>query len=435
MTRPIVAICGRQNVGKSTLFNRIVGERRTIVEDLPGTTRDRVYADTTWMGNSLTIIDTGGIEPRPGSDITRRVKDQVEIAIREADAIIFMVDVHDGVTISDIEIADMLRRSKKPVVLAVNKVDNPARENEALQFYELAIGDPIPISAYHAIATAELMDKLAELLPPSPPVEEVEMMKVAIVGRRNVGKSTLLNAILGEERAIVSETPGTTRDAIDTTFSLNGDSVLLIDTAGIRRSGRVERGIEKYSVLRALRAISRADVALLVIDAHEGLTAQDLHVAGYIKDAFKGMVLVVNKWDLVEEDMAHYITQIHRKLRFMPYVPIIYTSAIFGRGVTNILPVARDIYQERGRRIPTHEVNSLIRDAALSHPTPRVGKRRLVILYATQAETNPPTFVIFTNDPSLVHFSYERYLENKLRKAFGFKGTPLRLIFKGRGEQ
>ncbi len=437
MTKPIVAIVGRQNVGKSTLFNRIVGEDRAIVEDAPGTTRDRVYADTSWRGLPFTIVDTGGLEPDPSSDISQRVKEQVEVAIAEADAIIFLVDVVDGVTHTDHDIANMLRRTPKPVVLAANKADNPKREAEAVQFYELSIGDPIPISAYHGTGTGELLDRVTSLLPSPPPTEEVEeRIRVAIVGRRNVGKSTLLNAILGEERAIVSEIPGTTRDAIDTPLIFDNQPMLLIDTAGIRRRGRVEMGIEHYSVIRALRAISRADVALLVTDAtEEATTAQDMHIAGYIRQAFKGIVLVVNKWDLARErDVAQYTQMIRKKLCFMPYVPILFTSAKFGEGVDKVLPTAKKVFEERAKRLSTPQVNSVVSEAVVSHSPPTVAGRRLRILYATQAETSPPTFVFFVNDPKLVHFSYQRYLENKLRDAFGFAGTPLRLIFKSRRE-
>ncbi|MFQ5987921.1 MAG: ribosome biogenesis GTPase Der, partial [Dehalococcoidia bacterium] len=342
-----------------------------------------------------------------------------------------------GDTIMDKEIAEMLRRCDKPVMLAANKADNERRQSEALQFYELALGDPLPISAYHDIGIDELLDKVVDNLPFLPPEEELEMMKVAIVGRPNVGKSMLLNAILGQERAIVTDTPGTTRDAIDTIFEYNGDCMLLIDTAGIRRRGRIEGGIERYSVARALRAISRADVALLITEATEAITAQDAHIAGYIQQAFRGMVLVVNKWDLVEEvaDRGQYATEIEQKLKFMPYVPILFVSAKFGRGVENVLTAAREVFEERKKRVPTSLLNTVIRDAVAAHAPPSVGGKRLKILYATQAEKSPPTFVFFVNDASLMHFSYQRYLENRLRQSFGFQGTPLRLIFKRRGEE
>jgi len=437
MTKPIVAIVGRPNVGKSTLFNRLVGKRLAIIEDEPGTTRDRLYADIVWRENALTLVDTGGLLLTPDSDIAQRVKEQVEVAIAEADVIIFLVDVVDGVTHMDRDIAEMLRRSNKPVMLAVNKVDNERRRLDAAEFYELALGDPLPISAYHDIGVDELLDQVVERLPYIPPEEELEMMKVAIVGRPNVGKSTLLNAILHQERAIVAETPGTTRDAIDTVFEYNGERILLIDTAGIRRRGRIGSGIERYGAARALRAIARADVALLLTEATEPLTAQDAHIAGYIQQAFKGMVLVVNKWDLVEAvaDRDQYTWEIQRRLRFMPYVPIFYVSARLGKGVEDILKAAREIYEGRKKRVPTALLNSMVHDAVAAHAPPSVAGRKLKILYATQAEINPPTFVFFVNDPTLVHFSYRRYLENRLRQSFGFKGTPLRLIFKRRGEQ
>ncbi len=435
MTKPIVAIVGRPNVGKSTLFNRLVGKRLAIIEDEPGTTRDRLYTDIDWKGSSLTLIDTGGLVPVPPSELAQRVKEQVEVAIEEADAIIFLVDVLDGVTHMDKGIAELLRRCDKPVMLAANKADNEQRSYEAAQFYELALGDPLPISSYHDIGVAEFLDRVVESLPYFPPEEEPEMMKVAIVGRPNVGKSMLLNAILGKERAIVTETPGTTRDAIDTIFEHNSERMLLIDTAGIRRRGRVEGGIERYSVARALRAISRADVALLITEATEPVTAQDAHIAGYIQQACKGTVLVVNKWDLVEEmaDHGQYTREIRQRLKFMPYVPILYISAKFGQGIDGVLNAAREIFEETKKRVPTALLNSVVRDAVAAHAPPSRAGKKLKILYVTQAEVSPPTFVFSVNDPALLHFSYQRYLENALRRSFGFQGTPLRLIFKRRG--
>lgn len=437
MTKPIVAIVGRPNVGKSTVFNRLAGKRLAIIEDEPGTTRDRLYADIAWRESALTIVDTGGFLLAPDTDIAQRVKNQVEVAIDEADAIIFLVDVLDGVTHLDRDIAEMLRRCDKPVMLAANKADNERRSLDAAEFYKLALGDPLPVSAYHDIGIDELLDRVVASLPYIPPEEELEMMKVAIVGRPNVGKSTLLNAILHEERAIVTETPGTTRDAIDTVFEYDGERMLLIDTAGIRRRGRIEVGIERYGAARALRAIARADVALLLTEATEPVTAQDAHIAGYIQQAFKGMVLVVNKWDLVEEiaDRTQYSREIRRRLRFMPYTPILYVSASFGKGIEDVLRAAREIYEGRKKRIPTAQLNSLVRDAVAAHAPPSAAGKKLKMLYATQAETSPPTFIFFVNDPTLMHFSYRRYLENRLRQSFGFKGTPLRLIFKRRGEE
>jgi len=436
VNKPIVAIVGRQNVGKSTLLNRLAGKRVAIVEDLPGTTRDRVFADVSWQEVTFTLVDTGGLEPRPHSTIAQEVKEQVEIAIAEADAVIFLVDVKDGLTPSDLEIADRLRRSSKPILLVANKADNTKLEAGAVEFYELGLGEPLTISAYHGRGTAELLDKIIALLPaPSPTEAEAEVMKVAIVGRPNVGKSMLLNTLLGNERAIVDDIPGTTRDAIDTLFDFDGQGVLLIDTAGIRRRGRLGTGIEKYSVLRALRAIDRADVALLVLDATELVTAQDTHIAGYVQQAAKGIVLVVNKWDLVaDKNITEYNNHIRRQLKFMSYAAVLYISAKFGQGVDRIMPEVSRVYQERFKRLPTAAVNSVVQQAAMVHNLPRAGTKQLKILYATQAEVNPPTFVFFVNDANLIHFSYRRYLENKLRQSFGFAGTPLRLVFKTRGE-
>ena len=437
MTKPIVAIVGRPNVGKSTLFNRMVGKRLAIIEDEPGTTRDRLYADIAWEGSAFTLVDTGGLLLTPSSGIVESVKGQVEVAIEEADTIIFMVDVVDGVTPMDKELAGMFRRSGKRVMLVANKSDNEPRSYQAAQFYELAIGDPLPISAYHDLGVADLLDRIVESLPYLPPEEEPEMMKVAIVGRPNVGKSMLLNAILGKERTIVSDMPGTTRDAIDTIFEHNGGRILLIDTAGIRKRGRVEGGIERYSVARALRAISRSDIALLVTDATDPVTAQDTHIAGYIQQACRGMVLVVNKWDLAEEmaDRKQYTRMIRNRLKFMPYVPILFISAKFGKGVGDVLIAAEEIYEERRKRVPTALLNSVVRDAVGAHAPPSVKGKKLNILYVTQAETSPPTFVFSVNDIALLHFSYRRYLENELRRSFGFAGTPLNLIFRGRREK
>jgi len=431
-----VAIIGRQNVGKSTLLNRLAGKPIAIVEDLPGTTRDRIFADVSWQGAAFTIVDTGGLEQKPQTTIAQWVKGQVEEAIAEADVIVFLVDVRDGVVPSDWGIVDMLRQVSKPVVLAANKADNAKLEAGAVDFYQLGLGEPLPISAHHGRGTAELMEKAASLLPTPPPVAvEPESVKVAIVGRPNVGKSMLLNALLGGERVIVDDAPGTTRDAIDTKFDFDGQSVLLIDTAGIRRRGRLGAGVERYSVIRALRAIDRADVVLLILDATELVTAQDMHIAGYIQQAVKGVVLLVNKWDLIENgNINEYNRQIRSQLKFMTYAPVLYVSAKFGQGVEKVMPQVCQVYQERQERIPTSAVNSVIQQAVAAHNLPRRGNQQLKILYATQAEVNPPTFVFFVNDAKLIHFSYRRYLENKLRQAFGFVGTPFRLVFKTRGE-
>jgi len=439
MTKPIVAIVGRPNVGKSTLFNRLAGERIAVVEDLPGTTRDRVYADITWGERELTLIDTGGFEPRPDSDLRQKVKHQAEVAIEEADVILFMVDVLDGVTIPDQETAEALMRSRKPIILAVNKADNDQRRQQAFQFHELGIGEPIAISAHHGIGVSDLMDEVCAKLPPSEPaMEEPEMLKIAIVGRPNVGKSMLLNAILGQDRAIVSEIPGTTRDATDTVFNYRDESMLFIDTAGIRRRGKIEVGIERYSVMRSLNAISRSDVALLVIESAEIMDEQDMHIAGYIHEALKGIVVVVNKWDLARElevDKTQCASEIKQKVKFFPDAPIVFASAQFGKGIDQVLSAAKRVYQERQKRLPTPLLNEEVNRAIAAHPPPSLWGKQLKLSYVTQPGVNPPTFVFFVNDPRLIHFSYQRYLENSLRKAFGFKGTPLKLIFRRKGKK
>ncbi len=437
MTKPIVAIVGRPNVGKSTLFNRLVGSRVAIIEDEPGTTRDRLYADVEWKESAFTIVDTGGLLLDSPNVMERSVKDQVAVAIEEADSIIFMVDVLDGVTPVDKELAELLRRSGKPLALVANKADNEQRSYDAAQFYELSLGDPTPVSAYHDLGITDLLNSVVERLPYVPPEEETDMLKVAIVGRPNVGKSMLLNAILGRERTIVDDRPGTTRDAIDTIFEHNDERILLIDTAGIRRRGQVGTGIERYSVARALRAISRADVALLVTEAIEPVTAQDTHIAGYVQQAFKGIVLVVNKWDLVEEeaDKKQFTREVQRRLKFMPYVPVVYTSALHGKGIGDVLSAAGEVFESRQRRVGTSKLNGAMQDILARHAPPAVAGRKLKVLYATQAEINPPTFVFSVNDPALLHFSYRRYLENELRQRFDFPGTPLRLVFKRRGKQ
>ncbi len=436
MSKPIVAIIGRQNVGKSTLLNRLAGKPIAIVADLPGTTRDRILADVSWEGVDFTVVDTGGLELKPQSTVAQGTKEQVEVAVAEADVIIFLVDISDGVTPPDLEIADMLRRASKPMVLVANKADNDKLEAGAVEFFQLGLGEPLAISAYHGRGTTELLDRITDLLPVPSPVEvEPEAMKVAIVGRPNVGKSMLLNALLGEGRAIVDDIPGTTRDAVDTKLDFSGQSVLLIDTAGIRRRGRLGTGVERYSVIRALRAIERADVVLLVLDATELVTAQDMHIAGYIQQALKGIVLVVNKWDLAKvKSITEYSKYIRSQLKFASYAPVLYTSAKFGQGVDMVMPKVCQVYQERLKRVPTAEVNNLVQEAVAVHNLPRKGNKQLKILYATQAEANPPAFVFFVNDARLIHFSYQRYLENKLRRSFGFAGNPIRLVFKTRGE-
>jgi len=436
MSKPIVAIVGRQNVGKSTLLNRVAGKPLAIVENSPGTTRDRVFTNISWRGTEFTLVDTGGIELDPRTAIAEGVKEQIEAALAEADVIIFLLDAQSGMTASDLEAADMLRRINKPILVVANKADNTKIASNAVEFYELGLGEPLPVSAHHGRGTAELLDETVRLLPPPPPPEAAsETMKLAIVGRPNVGKSLLLNTLVGDKRSIVDDMPGTTRDAIDTLFDFDEQSVLLIDTAGIRRRGKVVAGVERYSVLRALRAVDRADVVLLVLDATEAVTAQDMHISGYIQQAAKGIALIVNKWDLVpDKNIREWNRYIRSQFKFMPYAPVLYTSAKTGEGVKKIIPQARHIYQERLKRLPTARVNDVVQEAVASHTLPRSGRKQLKVLYATQAEVNPPTFVFFVNDAKLVHFSYRRYLENKLRQAFGFVGTPLRLVLKTKGE-
>lgn len=437
MPKPVVAIIGRPNVGKSTLFNRLLGTRKAIVEDLPGTTVDRIHSDISWEGRDLTLVDCGGLEANPGPTMRRKVRDQVEKAIAGADLLLFLVDARDGVVPADGETADIVRRAGKPMMLVVNKVESPKQEAQVAQFYELGMGDPIPISAYHGHGIHELMQKVFERLPPpTPAVAEPESMKIAIVGRPNVGKSLLLNTLLGEERVVVDEVPGTTRDTIDTVLQYKGGRVTLIDTAGIRRRGRIDQGIERYSFQRTADAIERADIALLVVDAVEGITAQDIHILGYIHKAFKGAVLLVNKWDLVETgDTSLWMEVVKRKTRFMPYIETHFISAKTGRGVDKILPLARRIYEERIRRLDQDLLDSIVRDAEAAKQSPKQGRRRLKVYKATQTAVNPPTFSFSVNDAKLVHFSYQRFLENKIRQYCGFKGTPLHLLFKSKADK
>ena len=437
MPKPVVAIIGRPNVGKSTLFNRLLGTRKAIVEDLPGTTVDRIHSDISWEGRDLTLVDCGGLEANPGPTMRRKVRDQVEKAIAGADLLLFLVDARDGVVPADGETADIVRRAGKPMMLVVNKVESPKQEAQVAQFYELGMGDPIPISAYHGHGIHELMQKVFERLPPpTPAVAEPESMKIAIVGRPNVGKSLLLNTLLGEERVVVDEVPGTTRDTIDTVLQYKGEMVTLIDTAGIRRRGRIDQGIERYSFQRTADAIERADIALLVVDAVEGITAQDIHILGYIHKAFKGAVLLVNKWDLVETgDTSLWMEVVKRKTRFMPYIETHFISAKTGRGVEKILPLARRIYEERIRRLDQDLLDSIVRDAEAAKQSPKQGRRRLKVYKATQTAVNPPTFSFSVNDAKLVHFSYQRFLENKMRQYCGFKGTPLHLLFKSKADR
>lgn len=434
---PTVTIVGRPNVGKSSLFNRMVAERIAIVADEPGTTRDRVTAYVTRDDRTLALIDTGGLILGDEQGMIGAIRDQVAVALGEADVLLFVVDVDAGLLPADEEVADLLRRVSKPVVLIANKADNIQRERLAAEFYELGIGDPIIVSAHHGRGLNELWDGIMAALPnvEDPPPAPQGSIPVAIVGRPNVGKSSLVNAILGQERAMVQDEPGTTRDALDTLFEYENRKYLLIDTAGVRRRGHIERGVERFSVARAMQAIERADVAVLVVDATEYLTAQDLHVAGFVQQAYKGLALVINKWDLAQEDeidRQEVEMLVRARLKFFPSMPILFTSALRGRGVRAVLDAVARIQMERMTRVTTAQLNRALLDALASHPPPSSGRRRLQIYYATQPEVNPPTFVFFCNDPSLVHFSYRRYLENVLRRRFGFDGTAIRLIFRGR---
>jgi GTPase len=436
-TRSIVALVGRPNVGKSTLFNRLIRQQLAVVHETPGTTRDRLYGTVEWGNASFTVVDTGGIGLEESGELQQSILDQAEAAMREADVIVFLVDAKSGPIASDVEIANRLRRSETPVFLAANKADSAGDRLRATDFYELGLGEPVTLSALGGTGTGDLLDRIVELLPPPEEEgEEDERVGVAIVGRPNVGKSSLLNALTGEERAIVSAIPGTTRDAVDSLIDHKGQPLLLVDTAGIRRRGRVARGIETYSVMRAMRAIERADVAVLVMDADAGILAQDTHVAGYIQDAVKGCVIAVNKWDLVPRSQdagAHYTAMVRHDLPFLAYAPIVFISAQSGLNVGRLLDQVLEVAEERRRRIPTAQVNEFFRIASTSHPLSERGKQ-LKVLYATQASTNPPTFVAFVNDPTMVHFSYRRYLENQLRRQFGFEGTGIKLVFRGRTE-
>jgi GTP-binding protein len=454
MTKPLVALVGRPNVGKSTLFNRLVGHRLAVVDDTPGTTRDRIEAESEWNGRVFTVVDTGGIEVLPervargkplsahtplsvaSAEFIPQIREQAEMAIEAADAVVLIVDATSGVTAADEQVAEILRRTSKPVFVAANKADSPQRRDEAVEFYALGLGEVFPISSLHGIGTGDLLDAVVAAFPPQEAEPEDESIKVAIVGRPNVGKSSLLNAILGQERAIVSPIPGTTRDALDTRIVWETLPVTLIDTAGIRRRGHIEVGVEKYSVLRALKAIQRADVALLLIDAMDGVTAQDAHIAGFILEEIKSAVVVVNKWDAVPgktgKTMNEYTAHVRSALNFMDYVPVLFVSAKLGVRVESVLPTAVRVQEERLIRIPTGELNRIIREAMEKQAPPTKAGKRLNIYYATQPRTDPPTFVFHVNDTELVHFSYERYLENQIRAAYGFFGTPLRLSFRRR---
>ncbi|GIO65257.1 ribosome biogenesis GTPase Der [Paenibacillus sp. FSL M7-1455] len=439
MARPVVAIVGRPNVGKSTIFNRLIGDRLAIVEDKPGITRDRIYGVSEWNGKAFSVIDTGGIEIDGDDVILKSIRMQAELAIEEADVIVFMCDAKSGVTQSDEEVAQILFRSGKPIVLAVNKVDNLSRHDEIYEFYSLGFGDPIAISGSHGTGIGDLLDAIVDILPDlSDDDYDEDVIRVALIGRPNVGKSSLVNAILGEERVIVSDIAGTTRDAIDTPFEKDGQRYVLIDTAGMRKRGKVYETTEKYSVMRAMRAIERADVVLIVINGEEGIIDQDKHIAGYAYEAGKASIFVVNKWDVVEKDdktMHQFEKKIRDHFLFMTYAPIVFLSAKTKSRLHKLLPVVQHVAQQHSLRVQTHLLNDVVSDAVAINPPPTDKGRRLRINYVTQVAVKPPTMVVFVNDPELMHFSYERYLENKIRGAFDFEGTPIRIFTRRKSDE
>jgi len=452
--KPVIALVGRPNVGKSTLFNRLIGERLAIVDDTPGTTRDRLVGEAEWNGRAFHVVDTGGIDPTHGgknplsvgsADFIREIREQAVMAVRDADYILFVVDGEAGVTAPDREVAEILRRNQKkvgdeflpPIFVVVNKCENAERRDEAAQFYELGLGDPYPLSAIHGTDTGDLLDALTAAFPPQEEADEDDSVKIAIVGKPNAGKSSLLNKLVGEERVIVSPIAGTTRDAIDTPMEFDGAKITLIDTAGIRRRGKIEKGVEQYSVVRAFKAIERADVVLLVIDAVEGISAQDAHIAGFVLEASKSVVVLVNKWDAVEKDtytMNVFTDKIREELNFMAYVPLLFISAKSGQRVEQVLPMALRVQEERLIRLSTSQINKVLQTAQDEHPAPSHAGRSLKMYYGTQVRSDPPTFMIYCNDPKLAHFTYRRFIENRIRDEYGFLGTPIRLVLKGRKE-
>ncbi len=437
--KPLVAIVGRPNVGKSLLFNKLVGRRVSIVEDTPGVTRDRVYADTEWCGRSFTLVDTGGIEPRADSELLQFMREQAQIAMDTSDVIVLVTDIRTGVTAADKEIADMLLRSRRPVVLAVNKVDSTGPvDPDVYEFYNLGLGEPIPVSAVHGHGTGDLLDACLAFFPPQQEEEEEDdQIRVAIIGRPNVGKSSLTNRILGEKRMVVSDVAGTTRDAVDSPYEDESGRYLFIDTAGLRRRSKVDDRIEKYSVMRAEAAVERSQVCLILLDAREGVTEQDTKVAGLAHDGGKASVIVVNKWDLIDKDtktMDKMRQDIRRDLSFMTYAPILFISALTGQRVSRIFELIRYVHEQNSMRISTGMLNNILADATARVQPPTDKGKRLKLLYMTQTGVAPPTFAIFCNDRTLFHFSYQRYLENQLRSVFGLEGTPIRLLIRERGE-
>ena len=435
MAKPLVAIVGRPNVGKSTFFNKMAGHRIAIVEDTPGVTRDRVYADCTWQNYKFTLIDTGGIDPTSEDPLLKQMRRQAEIAIETCDVILFFVDGRQGVTADDELVADMLRRSGKPILLVVNKVDSVNQFNDVYDFYSLGIGDPIGISSVNLMNIGDLLEEICKFFPdPEQEEEQDGPVQIAVVGRPNAGKSSLTNRILGQERVMVSDIAGTTRDAIDTEFEDQGERYVIIDTAGIRKRKSIEyQSLERFSVVRALAAIDRCDVALLMIDATQGVTEQDSKIAGYVDEQGKAAVIVVNKWDAVEKEtgtMEEFTKKIRENLKFMDYAPILFLSALTGQRVNKLMDLVRSVYGQYTRRVPTGLLNDILIDAQTALQPPATSGRRLKIYYATEQAVKPPTFILFVNDEELMHFSYERYLENHFRKSFGFEGTPLRFILR-----
>ena len=440
MSKPIVAIVGRPNVGKSTLFNIFADSRISIVEDTPGVTRDRLYADAEWLDRKFTMVDTGGIEMQNTDSIAVSIRQQAEVAVREADVILFVCDARTGITNDDMEVAKMLRQSRKPVVLAVNKADTPRQEAEAYEFYNLGIGEPYLISASNRLNLGDLLDAVVEKFPEEGDEDDdsEDVIKVAIIGRPNVGKSSIFNDIIGQTRSIVSDVAGTTRDAIDVPVEKDGQTYLFIDTAGMRRKGKIDEPIEKYSIIRTLRAVDRSDVVLLVLNAVEGITEQDKKIAGYAHEAGKGIVIVVHKWDLYPNKTVmsteEFTKQIRHELIFMPYANVVYVSALTQQRISRLPEMIKDAAEANAMRISTSVLNQVVTDAVAMNQPPMEKGKRLKILYTTQVKVKPPTFVIFCNEPEIMHFSYQRYLENQLREAFGFKGTPINIIVRGKNE-
>jgi GTP-binding protein len=437
MSKPVIAVVGRPNVGKSTFFNSLIGERVSIVDDVPGITRDRIYAEGEWRGRKFSLIDTGGIEPKADDHILREMRRQAELAIEMADVIIFMVDLKTGMTADDADIAEMLRRSSKPVLVAVNKADHVGQmPADAYEFYNLGLGDIFPVSSVHRLGIGEILDAAYEHFPPEADTDEdSDLIKVAVIGKPNAGKSSLVNRLLGEDRTIVSDVPGTTRDAIDSELECEQGHYLLIDTAGLRKKSRIDESVEKYSMIRSLAAIERADVCLIMIDALEGVTEQDTKVAGYAHQAGKSCILVVNKWDLIKKEtgtLESYQREVRERFAFMQYAPVIFVSALTGQRVQRLLDLVNQVYEQGGKRLSTGMLNDLIAEAVAMVPTPQDKGRHLKIFYATQVAVRPPQFVLFVNEPKLMHFSYERYLENQFRKNFGFAGTPIWFMLRGK---